>query len=212
MPLVAGPDTPGMKKLPTLAIGTATATALLLGGLAPLQAVAYPPGTSMTVTASRVSAGKSYARFAVIARKVKPGCQVRLATPGHSKVVRANAHGAAAAVLAVNGPAHSYRVTADTVGCATTEHAAQTVEVSSWTLLGPKKVKRNKNFAVSVRYWKPNTSITIKAKRGDQVVTRVVRTNSKGRATVTFKLWKRGTWVIIATQRGHGASYQVRVS
>lgn len=189
-----------------LSIATA-AGALLLGttvALAP--AVAYPPGTSLVVSATQTPIPGKAHNFVITITNGRPGCKAITSIQGRTKTTRLDSTGSATVSLSIAKKPGRYSVKVKTVSCKYNESTSTIVDVTDWKISHKPTAKKNTSFPVSAKGWIAKQPITFSLTNGSTTLTWTARTDSEGNAAKKVKAPYPGVWAITVSQNGHVSS------
>lgn len=195
----------------TLSAGFVAGGLLTAAGIVQ-PAIAYPPGTGLTVTGSGSSATKPPSVIIDVAQG-QPGCSVTVtATAGHVSAKATGVVGPAGTAhfaLSMAGASGRAEITARTFNCASIERSSGSVYISMPRVHAPSKVKVEQPFIATATNFLPSTALTFVAKMGTRKVAVSTTTNANGFARAKISLPSKGTWVLVAAQSGKSSSTTV---
>ncbi len=184
--------------------------ALALGAAVALpitSANAYPPGTTLALTATPDPHNPTL--YTVIVTNGQPGCQLKISVHGHDEYGRIGSDGTSTRLMVVGPISGPYTITAQVYGfrhggdrCGPAENAAVNVVVTKYKLLGPTSVRAGDTFQVQATGWLPSTDTLFTISDGNTLLTFPTRTGPDGRVTQTVSVPRAGTWAVVVTQPG----------
>ena len=196
------PDAPGQAPATPPSSSGPSASAPVTPGLAAGDAnkpAAYPPGQSMTVSASPSSVAVG-ARLTATALKVKSGCKVKFSLGSNSVTVKSDS-GKAVATLTAPSSAGTYPLLAATASCSTTASAFTNVIVAiPPAVRAPATVTHGVSFNITVSGFPANSQVAVTLIKSGVLVSKTVTTNGSGAGTVAVVLTKTGTYTVTATK------------
>ncbi|HST86591.1 MAG TPA: hypothetical protein VLL08_32940 [Kineosporiaceae bacterium] len=190
-------------------------TALLGGG----AAVAYPPGTKLTVAATAAPstdpAHPNTTDVLVTVSNANPTCATRIQIDNGNEVVLPA--GTSTTHVYVTSGSGRHSVTARTVDCTkgSKEHAKSKFVTLDAKATGNATSPVGKNYVVNFTGLDPDSAVTSTATRQGSPMTQLVDSDDvdrRGEATVKFKLKASGTWVITTVITPSGAVNNVTVT
>jgi hypothetical protein len=173
------------------------------------QASAYPPGSTLNVTAAPNPVSVN-AVVVATARHVKPGCQIRFVL-GSATVTVGTWTGTVSARLRAPSTGGTRTLSATTVNCGYAEVAYTRVKVNGPAVVAPAVVKAGRLFTVMVERFPARSWVIVKLTRGSTSIVQRVVSNNLGRAAVRFRVSQVGTYAVTAISRRVHASDVVRV-
>jgi hypothetical protein len=173
------------------------------------QASAYPPGSTLNVTAAPNPVSVN-AVVTATARHVKPGCYVRFVL-GAASVTVGTWSTTVSARLRAPATGGTRTLSATTVHCGYSEAAYTRVKVNGPAVTAPAVVTAGRLFTVMVDRFPARSWVVVKLTRGSTSIVQRVVTNSLGRAAVRYRVSGVGTYAVTAISGRVHASDVVRV-
>ncbi len=198
----------------TAAVALATGTA---GIVTAAPALAYPPGTHMSIDAYAIGQPDRHKdqRVAVTVADGKPGCTVKITGGGDSARVVLDSNGAASATLQLENQRGTITITAKTLRCkgkGAKETATTTIHLSPGEGHGHDRCKRGHDYQVDADRWRPRRRIELVFTDGRHSYRQSAYADDYGHAAFHFTPNTSGRWAVILLQDGLSASYTVDVS